>query len=525
MSRQAYIVGGGIAALSAAILLIRDKHLAGDQIHILEASRQTGGSLDGGGNPDSGYLVRGGRMFEAHFGCTFDLLQNIPSLINPNISVTEEIKQFTEAVVTSSKCRLVINGNRTDGPLFELAIGDKVKLLRLPYLSEKSLSTSSIEDYFTEAFFDTNFWIMWSTMFAFQRWHSLAECRRYMRRFMHLLPGFNRLQGIHRTELNQYESIVNPCIKWLEQQGVHIHVNTAVSAVSFDDNKSHVVCIDYRNQSGIHTADVHKEDWVLVTLGSMTDASTLGDTTRPPNIRQSSANANSWTLWRQLAQVSPQFGNPDVFASSTKQSQWDSFTVTLPNPKFFDYMERFTGNRAGTGGLVTFKHSNWLLSVVLAHHPHFSSQPADCRVFWGYGLHSWKPGDFVKKPMSACNGQEILDELTYQLGLDAHSKASLFNEAKCIPCHMPYITSQFMPRGPGDRPQVIPAGAKNYAFIGQFCELPEDTVFTVEYSVRSAQSAVTGLTGRNAVTPIYRGIRRPGVVASALWTLLTNGRG
>jgi oleate hydratase len=55
---------------------------------------------------------------------------------------------------------------------------------------------------------------------------------------------------------------------------------------------------------------------------------------------------------------------------------------------------------------------------------------------------------------------------------------------------MPYITSMFMPRSPGDRPLPVPKSSKNLAFVSQFVEIPEDVVFTVEYSVRVAQMAV-----------------------------------
>lgn len=66
---------------------------------------------------------------------------------------------------------------------------------------------------------------------------------------------------------------------------------------------------------------------------------------------------------------------------------------------------------------------------------------------------------------------------------------------------MPFITSQFMPRQTGDRPPVIPRGAENFVVIGQFCEIPRDCVFTVEYSIRSAWTAVHGLTGQVAPPP------------------------
>jgi oleate hydratase len=205
----------------------------------------------------------------------------------------------------------------------------------------------------------------------------------------------------------------------------------------------------------------------------------------------------AWTLWEKLAAGRPQFGNPATFNSSIAQSCWESFTVTLSNPAFFDKMEQFTGNDAGTGGLVTFKDSNWLMSIVLAHQPHFPNQPAKIQIFWGYSLLPDRIGNFVAKPMSECNGAEILEELCGHFRFDLETVSS----ANCIPCRMPYITSMFMPRMRSDRPLPVPVGSRNLAFISQFVEIPEDVVFTVEYSVRAAQMAVYALLGVDRAVP------------------------
>jgi oleate hydratase len=154
-------------------------------------------------------------------------------------------------------------------------------------------------------------------------------------------------------------------------------------------------------------------------------------------------------------------------------------------------MYQFSGNEPGTGGLVTFKDSNWLMSIVLAFQPHFPNQPAGVQVFWGYALFPDRVGDFVPKPMAECSGAEILKELCGHLRFDPETVA----QANCIPCRMPYLTSMFMPRVRGDRPLPVPAGSKNFAFISQFVEIPDDVVFTVEYSVRAAQMAVYQLLG------------------------------
>ena len=197
-------------------------------------------------------------------------------------------------------------------------------------------------------------------------------------------------------------------------------------------------------------------------------------------------DSGGWRLWEKLANGRADFGNPAAFNASIPESYWESFTVTLRDTTFFDRMEAFSGNKAGTGGLVTFKDSNWLMSVVLAHQPHFPSQPANIQVFWGYALSPDRIGNFVSKPMADCDGAQILHELCGHLRFDLE----LVESANCIPCRMPYITSMFMPRRQGDRPFPVPANTKNFAFISQFVEIADDVVFTVEYSVRAAQMAV-----------------------------------
>lgn len=210
------------------------------------------------------------------------------------------------------------------------------------------------------------------------------------------------------------------------------------------------------------------------------------------------SDSGGWVLWERLAETDPEFGNPAAFNSSISESYWPSFTVTLRDSAFFDKMEAFTGNKAGTGGLVTFKDSRWLMSVVLAHQPHFANQPDGVYVFWGYGLHADRIGDFVAKPMSECTGNEILRELCGHLNFDFDTT---FPTANCIPCRMPYITSMFMPRAKGDRPPPVPNCARNLAFVSQFVEIPEDVVFTVEFSVRVAQMAVYQLLGIDREIP------------------------
>jgi oleate hydratase len=514
---KAYLVGGGIAALASAVYLIREGGLTGENIHIFEQGSVTGGALDGSGSPQDGYLIRGGRMIEAHFGCTWDLLSGIPSLDDPHRSVKDECDEFNRRLVSGSHCRLLRDGEKVDVSSYGLSNQDSFDMLKLMFRSEESLGDARIVDCFAPAFLTTTFWLLWQTTFAFQTWSSAAEMRRYFIRFIHLLPGFNQLKGILRTVYNQYDSVILPIERWLKDRGVNILLHTYVTGIEFDLNaeRKTATALRYATDGKEQRIELAAGDYVFITNGSMVESSSTGSMTSAP-VLGSKAGAGSWALWERIAEKSPDFGRPSTFCDHVDLSKWESFTVTLEDAKFFEFMETFTGNIAGTGGLVTFTDSNWLMSVVLAHQPHFRGQPENVHVFWGYGLFPDKPGDRVDKKMSECTGEEIIKELCHHLKI-TDKEGEYFSRANCIPCMMPFIDSQFLPRKPGDRPQVAPHGATNFAFVGQFAELPDDCVFTVEYSVRTAQTAVYSLLELDQeVTPIYQGHHDIHVLIDAL---------
>jgi oleate hydratase len=520
-SAKAYLVGGGIASLAAAAYLIRDGGLAGENIEIFEESAIPGGSMDGAGSPEAGYVIRGGRMFTYEaYTCTLDLLSFVPTLTNPELSVRDEIIEFNRWSVSHSRARLVAGGRKLDASELGLSVKDRLDLIEIMASPEASLGAKRIESMFEPSFFKTNFWYMWCTTFAFQPWHSAAELRRYLHRFIQELPRIDTLGGVRRTPLNQYDSIIRPLLEWLQSQGVRVAPGVRVTDLDFRYGPlgKAVERIHLGESAGARIITVDAEDLVFVTNGSMTAGSSFGTMSQAAVVAHDLGG--SWALWETLAEKHADFGDPHVFTRNIDESKWLSFTVTLSDRIFFQSMEAFTGNVAGTGGLVTFIDSSWLMSIVLARQPHFVGQPDTVNVFWGYGLFVDQPGDFVKKPMSECTGEEILAELLGHLRFDDHAE-KIIGAANCIPCMMPMITSQFMPRSPGDRPLVRPIGTSNFAFIGQFCEIPDDVVFTVEYSVRSAQTAVYSVLGLcNAVSPIYKGEHDPKVLFSSAKALI-----
>ena len=487
--KQAYLVGGGIGSMAAAAFMIRDGKMPGANISILEALPVLGGSLDGAGDPANGYSLRGGRMLTTdNYECTWDLFKTIPSLSAPGQSVFEETVAFNQKHKANSMARLV-DRRRAKVPVTSMGftMKDRTELLKLSGADEDAIGASRITDWLSPGFFETEFWSMWVTTFAFQPWHSAVEFKRYLHRFILEFSRIETLAGVKRTVFNQYDSLVRPLQAWLVAQGVHLVTDCRVTGFEHKTEGGAFVVtgIQCQRHGKSETIVVGEGDLVFLQNGSMTDASSLGSMTSAP-AKLTKAQSNGWTLWEGLAEGRPQFGNPAAFNSCIAQSCWESFTVTLKNPAFFNQMQQFSGNEAGTGGLVTFKDSNWLMSIVLAHQPHFANQPADVQVFWGYALFPDRIGDFVAKPMEDCSGAEILRELCGHLRFDLESIAP----ANCIPCRMPYITSMFMPRVRSDRPPPVPPGARNLAFVSQFVEIPGDVVFTVEYSVRAAQMAV-----------------------------------
>jgi len=500
MGGQAFLIGGGIGSLTAAAFMVRDGGMPGSSIAILEAAPQMGGSLDGAGDAERGYSLRGGRMLTTdNYECTWDLYKSIPSLQHAGKSVFEETVEFNERHKANSMARLV-DRRRARVPVTSMGFSmqDRMELLKLTNADEHALGSSAITDLLSPSFFETEFWFMWATTFAFQPWHSAVEFKRYLHRFMLEFSRIETLAGVKRTVFNQYDSLVLPLQAWLVAQGVRLITDCRVTDMDHKtvDGQFIVTALRCTRQGQSEMMTVDDGDLVFMQNGSMTDASSLGSmTSAPPALTKT--DSNGWTLWETLAQGRPEFGNPAAFNSCIAQSCWESFTVTLKNSGFFDAMQRFSGNEAGTGGLVTFKDSNWLMSIVLAHQPHFANQPADVQVLWGYGLLPDRIGDFVAKPMADCNGAEILQELCGHLRFDLDTVRS----ANCIPCRMPYITSMFMPRALADRPLPVPRGSKNFAFISQFVEIPGDVVFTVEYSVRAAQTAVYQLLGLTRPIP------------------------
>ena len=496
-NKKAYLVGGGLAALSAAAFLIRDGQMPGENICILEELSLSGGGCDGIKSQDRWYLVRGGREMENHFECLWDLFRSIPSIETEGVSVLDEFYWLNQADPPSSPVRVTEDRGQDAHTLHKFTLTDKaaLELAELVMTPERELDDKRITDVFSEDFFRSNFWLFWRSMFAFEDWHSAIEMRRYLTRFIHHTPDLTDLSCLKFSRYNTYDSFILPLVRYLESQGVRFLYEITVTNVEFDISAGkkrarRIVCTTAGRDSSI---DIGGEDLVFVTLGCNTEQSGLGDDDHPAVVPE--GLGASWVLWQNIAAQSPEFGRPEKFCGDVASSNWESGTVTCIDGAIPAYIEKLTGRdpfsgRVVAGGPITARDSSWLMSWTVSRQPHFRVQKPGELVAWVYGLFSNEPGDFVKKPMKDCTGREIIQEWLYHIGVPEEEIPELSTHAHCVPCMMPYVTSYFMVRRAGDRPLVVPAGAENFAFLGEFVETPEDTVFTTEYAVRTGMEAV-----------------------------------
>ena len=512
--KNAYIIGTGLAGLSAAFYLVRDGQMKGSHIHLFEKIDLAGGSCDGRKDVTKGFYMRGGREMDNHFECMWDLYRDVPSIEHEGQSVLDEYYYLNKEDPNYSLCRATINRgqNAGTGDKFTLDKEAKKELLKLFMIPEKELEDKKISDLFDDHFWKSNFWLYWQTMFAFQRWSSALEMKRYLQRYVHHIDGLPDFSALRFTKYNQYDSMILPLVKYLENHGVQIEFGVDVKNVLFDITKDKKIAkaIVYVKDGKECQLDLVEDDLVFITNGCCTDSSCYGDQTHAPDLSKlKDGYGESWDLWRNIAKQDKAFGNPLKFCNNIDETNWMSATVQTHDDYIISLIEKICqrdprSGKVTTGGIVTIRDSeeNWFLSWTINRQPQFKSQNKNDVLIWVYALNTNKEGNFVKKPMKECTGIEICEEWLYHIGCDANKIHELAtNNCNTTTCYMPYIDAFFQPRKNEDRPKVVPEGSVNFAFVGQFAETPRDTIFTTEYSIRTGMEAVYTLLNVDRAVP------------------------
>jgi oleate hydratase len=517
MPMLAHIVGGGFGGLAAAAFLIRNAGVAGADIAIYEAEALPGGGFFLGGDAQRGYNLPGS-VFDAEFRCTFDLLADIPSTRDPSVSVRDEFFTFNAENPFQDRAHIIDrNGQIIHGPHYGLSLRHGLDLVTLSLTPEPLLDGSHIKDHFPADFFQTEFWLLWSTIMGSLPQHGATEFRRYIKRALGLFPDLSDMRHILRTPICQYQAFIEPLVAWLRARSVTLQTGNFVREIGLAAARDRITVerLECERDGATSTVAIGPEDIVLLTTGSQAANLSTGTMTEPPPQRGGDA---SWSLWRKLAASREGFGDPDVFFgdAALANSRWITFTVTTTGDEFIDQMTALTGSEPGRGGLVTLKDSGWVLSLSIFHQPEVIGQPDGTKVWWGYGLYPDRMGDYVRKSMDACTGAEILEEVLRQLRFDQYFDAIMASSI-CIPCNMPYVNNIWMPRRRTDRPRPVPEGSTNFGLIGQYVEVEQDIAFTIEYSARTAWEAIhTLLRLGPPPPPVYQGDRDPKALLGAL---------
>ena len=541
------MIGAGLANMAAAVYLIQEGRWNGEQITFY--SLDDHGSNDGAptetvtdeywnkNHPlenQKGYVARGGRMLNYRtYVDLMDLLDRIPSATEPHMTAAEDTRDFDAKHRTFDKARLLEGGKGIiDGGHLGLNNKDRVlltKLIAMPDSEEEKLDNVSISEYFKDDphFFETNFWFMWETTFAFRLQSSAQELRRYMHQMIYEFTQIEHLVGVNRTRYNQYESIMLPLVNYLKDQGCHIVLNRLVTDWEFKETTMQdEISVTGLKMTNTETNEeefvpVDDDTAVIFTNGSITDSATLGDfeTPAPENMDYGAASS----LWKKASERFYNVGNPDKFFADRNASEWVSFTLTTRDHILLNEITRITTQIPGnalnsfvsTSPITPLGQKDVNMSIVVHHQPHFTTQKPNETVIWGYFLYPRRRGEFVDKQYIKMNGKEMLQELIGQLSKvdpgpgnirdkEAEIMASVINN---VPVYMPYASALFNNRAKTDRPKVIPQHSTNLAFTGEFVEQPYQMIFTEQSAVRSGEIAAFHFAGipmsRLVPTPRY----------------------
>ena len=543
--KKAIMVGAGLSNMAAAVYLIQEGKWSGDQITFYALDNY--GSNDGSPTQDvkddywnknhpmenqKGYIARGGRMLNYRtYVDLMDLLDRVPSMTEPGLTAAEDTRQFDAAHPTYDKARLLAGGQGiVDGG--KLGLNNKsrkllTQLIMMPDSQEEKLDNITIADYFKDntEFFESNFWFMWETTFAFRTRSSAQELRRYMHQMIYEFTQIEHLVGVNRTRYNQYESIMKPLINYLEKEGCHIVLNRRVVDWKFKDSKMQ----DEITVTGLHMVNtktdenefvpVDDDTAVIFTNGSITDSATLGDFNTPAAENMDYGAASS--LWKKASDHFYNLGNPDKFFADRDASEWVSFTLTTKNHLFLNEIARITTQEPGnalnsfisTEPVTPLGQKDVTMSIVVHHQPHFTSQKPNETVLWGYFLYPRRHGEIIDKPYIEMTGKEMLQELIGQLSkvdpgpinISDKEEEIMDSVINCIPVYMPYASALFNNRAKSDRPKVIPKHSTNLAFTGEFVEQPYQMIFTENSAVRSGEIAAFHFAG----IPMSRLVKTP----------------
>ena len=207
---------------------------------------------------------------------------------------------------------------------------------------------------------NSNFWLYWRTMFAFENWHSALEMKLYIQRYIHHIGGLPDFKALRFTKYNQYESMILPMVKYLEGHNVQFHFGVQVTNVIFDckPGRKQATRIEVLQDGQPDHIALTENDLVFITNGGCVENSSMGSQNEPATFNTELKEGGGWDMWRKIAAQDPSFGHPDKFCYDPEQTNWMSATVETLDQKIIPYIKNickrdpFTG-KVVTGGIVS----------------------------------------------------------------------------------------------------------------------------------------------------------------------------
>ena len=498
--KYVYIVGTGFAALSVACHLVRDARMHGSHIHIFEKNSIPGGACNGFQYASNCYRMYSGWEMDRHCTVLRNVLRSISSSKSKGLHVLDDCDWLKQKDPAVFRIRIIQNrGKRIDDDRkFDLSDQAIFEIAQLFVTPDEELQGKTVTDFFDEEVFQSNFWLYCRSVFAFSNWHSALELKRYLHRYLHYLNTVDS-DGSQSIQYNPYESLILPMVRDLKEAGVQFHYDANVIHVDFDiqPHQKSVRHLTLQIEGEEEVLDLREDDLVFLPLGNCMENPAFGDQNTPAQLDSEFKSKGGWTLWKQIAEQDASFGHPEMFCSNPEKTSWVSATATMLDDRIPSYIQKFfSRDFISRGGEAVVQDSNWLIRF--RWQSHTPNQPKGQPICNICGLTPNQPGNFVKKPMRDCSGREICMEWLYHLGVPENQiEEWAANSASTIPCILPYFTAALAPRSRGDRPDIVPEGAVNFAFIGQFAELAQDATFTAEYAMRTGVEAVNTLLHMN----------------------------
>ncbi|KAJ5982811.1 hypothetical protein N7451_012911 [Penicillium sp. IBT 35674x] len=511
---EPWIFGSGTESLASALYLIRDAKVHPSNVHVLDKHQFSERNSHCMGCPSGGY-DQSAACLPVPVGLPMErLLAMVHSAqSSQQHSFLNEIRREENTKLSAKKgartCFLALTKGlvkQIPTDTLNLSLKQRRSLIRLFFKREKYLSQKRVKDLFPKNFFQSSFWIIWSNQyvstnhstayplrfsylirFNFQPWHSAAEFKRSLRQYLPQFQSSSIIGCLGITGYYQYEFLYLPVYFFLSSCGVDFRFGIEVKDLQMtNDNSERRVTgfslvqdnLELRKQLG-------ENDIVIITIGSTISGSAVGTKYSAPVWQSLNVDDDldqNWSIWLDLANKSAGLDNPYNFCTRQTESMLESFTITTQEPGLYEGLQSLSKCKSEAGAFISLCDSNWKLNLCVPSQPAFAEQARDVRVLWGFAQSPRVEGNYVKRKMLHCSGDDILCEILGHLNIYCNPPLT---QIVTIPRVMPRMSSLFLTR----------TVTSNVGLVGPFTDFPLYTCADISYGIRTAKTAVHELMG------------------------------